>query len=145
MGPSNCHTAQEGYAFCLLEINLLWCEKCKSVPEQQRTLWTCWRKPVQSIYIHITWKAAQQGRSHCSRTAIKKARLRFKTAHGDKDRTFWRTVLWSDETKLELFGHNDHLYVWREKGDACKPKNTIPNVKHGGGSIKIMWITKQVC
>ena len=30
----------------------------------------------------------------------KKARLRFATAHGDKDRTFWRNVLWSDETKI---------------------------------------------
>ena len=29
----------------------------------------------------------------------KKARLWFATAHGDKDRTFWRNVLWFDETK----------------------------------------------
>jgi hypothetical protein len=44
----------------------------------------------------------------------KKARLHFATAHGDKDLTFWRNVLWSDETKIELFGHNDHRYVWRK-------------------------------
>ncbi|CDQ97507.1 unnamed protein product [Oncorhynchus mykiss] len=29
----------------------------------------------------------------------KKARLPFATAHGDKDCTFWRNVLWSDEKK----------------------------------------------
>jgi hypothetical protein len=46
----------------------------------------------------------------------KKARLQFATAHGDKNRTFWRNVLWSDETKIELFGHNDHRYVWRKMG-----------------------------
>ena len=61
----------------------------------------------------------------------KNARLQFATAHGDKDRTFWRNVLWSDETKIELFGHNDHCYVWTKKGEACKPKNTIPTVKWG--------------
>ena len=67
----------------------------------------------------------------------KKARLRFTTAHGDKDRTFWRYVLWSDESKIELLGHNDNRYVWRKKGEACKLKN-IPTVKHGGGSI-MLW------
>jgi hypothetical protein len=39
---------------------------------------------------------------------------------------------------IELFGHNDHRYIWRKKGDACKPKNTIPTVKHRGGSL-MLW------
>ena len=68
----------------------------------------------------------------------KKAKQRFATAHGDKDRTFWRNVLWANETKIELFGRNDHCYIWMEKGEACKPNNTIPTLKHGGGSI-MLW------
>ena len=40
--------------------------------------------------------------------------------------------------KKDMFGHYDHRYVWREKGEACKPKNTILTVKHGGGSI-MLW------
>uniref|UniRef100_A0A8C8K1R5 Metallophosphoesterase 1 n=1 Tax=Oncorhynchus tshawytscha TaxID=74940 RepID=A0A8C8K1R5_ONCTS len=47
-------------------------------------------------------------------------------------------IIWSDETKIELFGNNDHRYVWRKKGEACKPKNTIPTVKHGGGSVMLL-------
>ena len=36
-------------------------------------------------------------------------------------------------TKLTVPLNDDHRYVWRKK--ACKPKNTIPNMKHGGGSM----------
>ena len=45
--------------------------------------------------------------------------------------------------KIELFGHNDHRYVWRKKGETCKLKNTIPTVKHGGGSI--MFVVGVLC
>ena len=43
-----------------------------------------------------------------------------------------------DETKIELFSHNDVSHVWRKKGEAYNPKNTVSTVKHGGGSI-MMW------
>lgn len=67
----------------------------------------------------------------------KKARLRLATAHGDKGLAFWRIILWSDQTKTELFGN--HHYVWRKKkkSQACKPKNTILNVKSGGVDIML--------
>lgn len=35
---------------------------------------------------------------------------------------------------LEVFGHNDEWYTWRKKGQACKPQNTIPNVKYGAAA-----------
>ena len=52
-----------------------------------------------------------------------------------KRATFWRQALWSDETEIELFGQNDVKYVWINKGEASRLRNTIPTVKHGGGSI----------
>ena len=58
-------------------------------------------------------------------------------AHGDKDLTFWRNVLWSDETKIALAGQ-DERYGWRKKGEAGKPKNPIPPVKHRGGR-SLLW------
>ncbi len=42
--------------------------------------------------------------------------------------------MWSDETKIELFGINSTRRVWRKK-DEYNPKNTIPTVKHGGGNM----------
>ncbi|CDQ92657.1 unnamed protein product [Oncorhynchus mykiss] len=43
--------------------------------------------------------------------------------------------MWSDETKIELFGLNSTRRVWRKEKDEYNPKNTIPTVKQGGGNI----------
>ena len=42
--------------------------------------------------------------------------------------------MWSDETKIELFGLTYTRRVWRKKKDEYNSKNTIPTVKHGGGN-----------
>jgi hypothetical protein len=93
------------------------------------------RKVSMSTVKRVLYRHNLKGRSARKKPLLqnrsKIARLRFATAHGDKDQTFWRNVLWSDKTKIELFGHNDHRYVWREKGEACKLKNTIPTLNHG--------------
>ncbi len=47
-------------------------------------------------------------------------------------------ILWSDETKIELFGLNSKRYVWRKPGTAHHLSNTVPTVKHGGGSV-MLW------
>jgi len=46
--------------------------------------------------------------------------------------------LWSDETKIELFGLNTKCYVWKKPGIGHHLANTIPTVEHGGGSI-MLW------
>lgn len=72
------------------------------------------------------------------RAQHKKARLEYAKKHIDEADTFWHKILWSDETKIELYGHNHQRYVWREVNQAFQEKNTIATVKHGGGSL-MLW------
>ena len=64
--------------------------------------------------------------------------LVFAKRHVGDSPNIWKKVLWSDETKIELFGHQGKCYVWRKPNTSHHPENTIPTVKHDGGSI-MLW------
>ena len=57
--------------------------------------------------------------------------LEFTKRHLKDSQTMRSKILWSDETKIELFGQNAKHHIWRRP-------DTIPTVKHGGGSI-MLW------
>ncbi len=67
-----------------------------------------------------------------------KARTEFAKKHLKDSKMVTNKILWSDETKIELFGLNSKRYVWRKPGTAHHLSNTVPTVKHGGGSI-MLW------
>ena len=57
-----------------------------------------------------------------------KDRLKFVETYERKGMQFWGKVIWSDETKVALFGRNTATNVWRKNGTAFKKYNTIPTV-----------------
>ena len=87
-------------------------------------------------------KAGLYGRVARKKPLLKKpnlkARMEFVKKYVDDTADMWKKVLWSDETKIELFGLKSKRYVWRKPKTAHYPVNTIPSVKHGGGSI-MLW------
>ncbi|KAG2466302.1 TC1A transposase, partial [Polypterus senegalus] len=67
------------------------------------------------------------------------ARLEFANRHLKNSQTMRNKILCSDETKIELFGVNARRHVLEEtRHRAHHQANTIPTVKHGGGSI-MLW------
>ena len=56
------------------------------------------------------------------------ARLEFSKSHLKDSQTMGNKILWSDETKIELFDLSAKRHVWRKPG-------TIPTMKECGGRI----------
>ncbi|KAK3550834.1 hypothetical protein QTP70_006154 [Hemibagrus guttatus] len=65
--------------------------------------------------------------------------LEFAKRHLKDSQTMGNKILWSDETKIELFGLNGKRHVWKKPGTAPHLiANIIPTVKHDGGCI-MLW------
>jgi len=75
-----------------------------------------------------------------SKKNIKK-RIDFANNHvnwiGDEGSNKWRHILWTDETRINLFGSDGRNYVRRPPNTEFMSQYTKKTVKHGGGRIMI--------
>lgn len=67
----------------------------------------------------------------------KKARQKFAEDMSTKAMAYWKNILWSDETKINLFGSDGVKHVWRQPGEEYKDVCVMPTVKHGGGNVMV--------
>ena len=65
------------------------------------------------------------------------AHLKFAKEHLDDPEEAWEKVMWSEKTKIELFGINSTRCVCWKGNAEYNPKNTIPTVKHGSGNLML--------
>ena len=65
----------------------------------------------------------------------RKARLEFAKKYRGEPVEFWNKVLWTDETKINLYQSDAKVKVWRKEGTAYDEKYTASSMKHGGGSV----------
>lgn len=63
-------------------------------------------------------------------------RVEYAKFYREKPLGFWDRVLWSDESKFNIFGSDGKVMVWRSPKEEFDPKCTVPTVKHGGGNVK---------
>ncbi len=69
---------------------------------------------------------------------LKKAHVQARLKFANDSEENWVKVLWSDVTKIQLFGINSNRRVWRRWNAAYNSMNTIPTVNHGGGN-NMLW------
>lgn len=71
------------------------------------------------------------------RTGNKQKRLVWAKEHKEWTLNQWKSVLWSDESKFEIFGANHRVFVRRRKGERMDSTCLVPTVKHGGGGVMV--------
>lgn len=67
----------------------------------------------------------------------RRKRLDFARRHIHWTSEQWAKVLWSDESKFNLFSSDGIHYVRRPPGHRYNPKYQVPTIKHGGGSVMV--------
>ena len=67
----------------------------------------------------------------------KKKRLAWAVKHRRWTTENWKKVLWTDESKFEIFGSSRRVFVRRRVGKRMGPQCVTPTVKHGGGRVMI--------
>lgn len=72
-----------------------------------------------------------------NRKQNKRKRLAWAKKYKDWTAEDWKKVLWTDESKFEVFGNKRRSYVRRGVGERMSPNCIRPTVKHGGGSVMI--------
>lgn len=63
-------------------------------------------------------------------------RLEYALRYREKPLSFWDDVIWSNESKFNLFGSDGKVMVWRSKEEEFEPRCTVLTIKHGGGNVK---------
>uniref|UniRef100_A0AAY4D5G9 Transposase Tc1-like domain-containing protein n=1 Tax=Denticeps clupeoides TaxID=299321 RepID=A0AAY4D5G9_9TELE len=63
------------------------------------------------------------------------ARLEFAKKYLKDSQTMRNKTLWSNKTKIELFGVKARRHIWRKPATAHRQATTVPTVKPDGGSI----------
>ena len=64
-------------------------------------------------------------------------RLKFGKEMLEKTVDFWKNVVWSDESKFNLFDSDGKVMIGRSPRKEFDPKCKIPTIKQGGGSVMI--------
>jgi transposase len=67
----------------------------------------------------------------------RKERLAFAKSHRDWTVADWKTVVFSDETKINRFGSDGRSWSWFREGESLQPRNVLQTSKNQGGNLMI--------
>lgn len=96
------------------------------------------RKTVSRALESMGFKAKKKFKKHLITAKNRKARLRWARAYEHWTVDDWKRVVFSDETKINIWGSNGCTYYWTQPDSPLRANHINVTVKHGGGSL-MMW------
>lgn len=67
----------------------------------------------------------------------KRARLTFARAHQHWEQNDWENILFTDESRYNVFASDGRIRVYRRPGERYAPCNITGEVQYGGGSVHV--------
>ena len=67
----------------------------------------------------------------------RKSRMEFVNKYEHWTEDDWMRVIWSDETKINLFGSNGIKWGWKKDNMSLDPRILSQTIKHGGGNLMV--------
>ena len=95
-------------------------------------------KTVQNGMKEMGMKAAVKRKRPLLTKKHKRERMDFALEHVDWTVEDWKTVVWSDETKINCLGSDGRQWVWKKAGEGLSERLVKGTKKFGGGSL-MMW------
>ena len=92
---------------------------------------------VKSILMKCNLHGRRPSRKPMISAKNRKACLAFAKKYANWDFEDWARVLWSDESKFNIFSSDGIQYIRRRKNERYNVKYQVPTVKYGGGSIMV--------
>ena len=91
--------------------------------------------PLREDSVKMAYITELLWRNHCLGSKTMSKGVHQTKAHKNWTIEQWNKVLWTDESKFEIFGSNTRVYVRCKVGERAAIPCIPPILKHGGGSV----------
>jgi transposase len=116
--------------------------QCTTAVDLQKHVKNNYRMNVSTFTIRRALK--RQG----MRAVVKKKKPLLRKVHRQQRKLFlkkygnwsmkkWKRVIWSDETRFNVFGSDGRQYAWKKPGERLSDRLVSPTVKFNGGGIMV--------
>lgn len=121
-------------------VRLILKDECSTASEVQRSLKVHDNIEVSSNTVRRVLKrngfvARVKRKKPLLSKTHRKTRLEFAEKYKHWTVEDWNKVVWSDESKFQIFGSDGRTYCWKKAGEKLQDRHVKPTVKFGGGSV----------